>query len=281
MQDKTIAFIGGGNMAFALVSGLIRQGHSAKNIWVSNPGLTKRENFQTAFSVNVTADNKEAVSQADVVVFCVKPQIMPTVMHQLAEIIHEKKLLVLSVAAGVTLSTMQECLGKETAIVRTMPNTAAQLGCSATGLFANSNTSAEQKILAENLMQAAGLVLWVQTEEQINAVIATAGSAIAYFFAFMEAIQETGVELGLQEREASLLVRETALGAARMALENKESLAQLRRNVTSPNGTTEKALNSFAQSGLKDMVSKAMQAAYHRAEELSQPALTHNKEEQA
>ena len=177
--------------------------------------------------------------------------------------------LVISIAAGVTIASMQARLGPQAAIVRCMPNTPALLGCGASGLFANDQASQKQRDYAQMVLSAVGITCWVSTEQELDAITALSGSGPAYFFLFIEAMIEAGIELGLNRDTATRLTLQTGLGAARMALENDVAVAELRRRVTSPGGTTERAIESFEQDKLREVVARAMRAASDRAVEMA------------
>ena len=214
------------------------------------------------------ADNQAAARQADLIVLAVKPQIMRTVATDLALSLDHRPAIV-SVAAGIPLSALENWLGNSLAIVRAMPNTPAKVLSGATGLFANPQVEAEQKAIVEKIFAAIGYACWVDTEAQIDAVIAVSGSGPAYFFRIMEIMQKVGQELGLPEQIARDLSLKTVLGAARMATESGTSATQLREQVTSPGGTTQAALQSFEQQNLEDVFRKAMNSALERAEVMS------------
>lgn len=272
MKTQKIGFIGGGNMASSLINGLVASGHDPALIWVSdiNPDIPAA--LTNALQVNTAQDNAEVVAAVDVVVLAVKPQTLKTVAENLAASIRIRQPLVVSVAAGVSQASLAAWLGAETAIVRCMPNTPALVLTGASALHANANVSDAQRDLAENIMRSVGITLWLEQESDIDAVTAVSGSGPAYFFLLMEAMEKAAVELGLQESVARLLVQQTALGAAKIALESSETPEQLRRRVTSPGGTTEQAINVFEQAGLVALVSKAMHAARDRSIELSKPS---------
>ncbi len=269
MKEKSIAFIGAGNMAGALIRGLLKDGHPAGKIIAMDPDRTKLDAFSAESKINCTTDSRSAVSAADVVVLAVKPQVIADVAQQLAPAVREHRPLVLSVAAGIRIEHLQHWLGDDCAIVRTMPNTPAMLQAGATGLFASDRVSEEQRSLAESIMRAAGITIWVEHEGLIDAVTAVSGSGPAYFFLFMEQMIRSAQSLGLGEEEATLLTLQTALGAARMALESDDSPATLRAKVTSPGGTTEQAIRVFEQEGLERILKQAMTAARDRSIELS------------
>ncbi|MFT6449969.1 MAG: pyrroline-5-carboxylate reductase [Oleispira sp.] len=268
---SNICFIGGGNMATSLIGGLIAQGHAANSISVSDPNEAQREQLTTQYGINTFADCAPALADADIVVLAVKPQVMKDVALIVAKAAEQssKQPLFVSIAAGINLYSLQQWLGKDQAIVRCMPNTPSLIQLGATGLFANEQTSIVQKNLAETVLKAAGIVQWVQSEAEIDAVTAVSGSGPAYYFLLMEAMIDAGIELGLSRETASELTIQTAIGAAQMAKESDVDVAELRRRVTSPGGTTEEAINTFEGAHLRDIVKAALSAANRRSGELA------------
>jgi pyrroline-5-carboxylate reductase len=270
MSTPRIAFIGAGNMAFSIIGGMIKQGVEPSRIWATNIDQNSLDQLKQDFNVNTTQDNNEAVANADVVVLSVKPQVLKTVVEDLKETLIANNPLIISIAAGIKAETLQSWIGQPQAIVRCMPNTPALLQCGASGLYKTQEVTDAQAQTAEQLMNAVGLTLWVNDEAGIDAVTAVSGSGPAYYFLFMEAMQQAGEALGLDSDTAKQLTLQTALGAARMALESTDSPAELRRKVTSPGGTTEQAINTFQQNNLEAIVKEAMQAAADRSQELSE-----------
>ena len=269
MKTKTIGFIGGGNMATSLISGLIASGHSPQQIWVSDTVPATLQAHADQLHVNTSTNNAEVINEVEVVVLAVKPQILRDVALHIAPSLKQKNVLVVSIAAGISQQSLSQWLGSDVAIVRCMPNTPALVQTGATALHANANVDDEQKDLAENILRAVGLALWVNDEAQLDAVTAVSGSGPAYFFLLMEAMEKAALELGLDEHCARLLIQQTALGAAKIALESAESPAQLRARVTSPGGTTQQAIETFVQNGFVELVSKALHAARDRSIEMS------------
>lgn len=267
MNDLQIAFIGAGNMASSIIGGLLNQGMPVANLCASDPYPEALQRLHKTYGVRTTADNDVAVASADVVILAVKPQIMPDVTQALAASLQQSNPVVISIAAGITVTALQRQLGAATAIVRCMPNTPALVQSGATAMFANANTSAAQRNHAEAILGAVGDAHWVTDENLLDAVTALSGSGPAYFFLFMEAMTEAGIQMGLQPALSRALTVQTALGAARMATGDTE-LAELRRRVTSPGGTTAAALDSFADSDLRGVVARAMQAALARSIEM-------------
>ncbi len=265
----TIAFIGAGNMSGAIIGGLIENGVDPKKIWASTPNQTSMDRLSNALGIQTTTNSEEAVAAADVVIMGVKPQVMESVLRPLQKILQDKKPLVISVAAGLNLHSLSTWMGGNLPIVRCMPNTPSLVQQGASGLFPNENVSDAQKTISEEILNAVGISVWVKNETELNAVTAVSGSGPAYYFLFMEAMIEAGEKLGLSRETATTLTLKTALGAATMASQSDDSPAQLRRKVTSPNGTTEKAVNSLIDQGLVAVVEKAMQAASDRSVTLS------------
>ncbi|MCG9680074.1 pyrroline-5-carboxylate reductase [Vibrio sp. Isolate24] len=268
MEHKNIAFIGAGNMVKAIVSGLVSGGYPAEMITATAPSETRRLPLEKDFAIKTTSDNLAAASEADVIVLSVKPQMMAEVCKPLQSIDWSGK-LVISIAAGISSQRLCEMLKHNLNIVRVMPNTPSQLGLGMSGLYAPSNVSEQDKAFAAELMESCGKVCWVEQESGINNIIAAAGSAPAYFFRFMEAMQAEAIAQGFDKETARLLVQQSALGAASMVVGNPETeLSTLRENVTSKGGTTAEALRTFNEHQLSDIVAKAMQAAVARAEEM-------------
>jgi len=265
-----VAFIGAGNMNSAVIAGLVGKGFNPQDIIVSNPSPEKREHLAHIHDIKHTASNTEAAEFADVIVLGVKPHLICDVCQQLISETSLNDKLIVSVAAGTTLAQIQTALGDKLPVVRTMPNTPSQLGLGVTGLFASPETSQEQKLMAEHIMTAAGIISWLETEEEIDHIIAVSGSGPAYFFLFMEAMEQKAIDLGFSAKQARKLVQQTALGAASMVVENDIPISQLRENVTSKGGTTQAALDSFRADGLPQIVTKAMDCALHRAKEMAQ-----------
>lgn len=269
MNPSIIAFIGAGNMASALIGGLIADGMQPQGILASDPDREKCAALADRLGIRVAADNTSAVNAADVLVLAVKPQQLREVAAGLADAVQQRKPLVISIAAGVRSDTLEDWLGGAVPVVRCMPNTPALLQSGATGLYANARVSEPQRELAESIMRSVGLTRWVDDESLMDAVTAVSGSGPAYYFLVMEAMEQAAQQLGMDARSARLLTLQTALGAARMAIESSEPPAELRRRVTSPGGTTEQALLSFERDSLREIFARALAAARDRSVELS------------
>ena len=264
-----IAFIGAGNMNRAIIAGLINNGVEPGSITVSNPSAPKRESLANDYGINQTSSNSQAAEHADTIVLGVKPHLIETVCRELAQSIDIDHKCFISVAAGTTMAQIQSALGENKAVIRAMPNTPSQLGLGVTGAFASAQVSDAQRVAADRLMKATGIVKWLEQESDIDHIIAVSGSGPAYFFLFMEAMASEAERLGFSADEARTLVQQTALGAAQMVVENDITIGQLRENVTSKGGTTQAALNTFTEGGLAQLVSDAMQAAIARAKEMA------------
>ncbi|RCX30326.1 pyrroline-5-carboxylate reductase [Thioalbus denitrificans] len=269
MEQGIISFIGGGNMCSSLVGGLIADGYAPERIRVSDPGEETLASLRARFGVHTTHDNREAAAGAGVVVLAVKPQVLPKVAAELAPVVQEHGTLVVSIAAGIRTTDLQRWLGAGVALVRTMPNTPALVKSGATALFATAAVTAAQRDQAESVLRAVGLTLWLENEEQMDAVTALSGSGPAYFFLVMEAMQGAAQAIGLPERTARLLTLQTAFGAAKMALESDEEPSLLRQRVTSPGGTTERALNVLEEGKLRELFRDALTSARDRSRELA------------
>jgi pyrroline-5-carboxylate reductase len=264
-----IAFIGGGNMARSLIGGLLATGHQRSLLSVAEPYPAQREALQRDFDIRVEADNLKAAAGADVIVLAVKPQVMAEVCRALADLGSTSSPVFLSIAAGIGLENFARWLGKDTAVVRAMPNTPALIGSGACGLFANAAVSPRQRNLAEQILGAVGDTVWIGEESQMDVVTAVSGSGPAYFFLLMEAMIDAGIAQGLEPDVARRLVLQTALGAARMAREGSDAPKLLRERVTSPNGTTQAALEVLERQELRTSVAQAIARATERGRELS------------
>lgn len=257
-------------MARSLVGGLVADGWDPACITVSDPDPEQLAAIGKLFGTNRAKNNAAAVENSEIVVLAVKPQVMHEVAHELAASVEARQPLVISIAAGIRASDLQRWLGGNCALVRCMPNTPALVQSGATAMFANNVVNDDQKALAENILRAVGLALWVDDETQMDAVTALSGSGPAYFFLVIEAIQEAAQTLGLDSKTARLLAIQTAFGAAKMALKSRDDAAILRQRVTSPGGTTEKALSVLEQGGLRSLFNDALKAACDRSRELAE-----------
>ncbi|ATZ66499.1 pyrroline-5-carboxylate reductase [Acinetobacter haemolyticus] len=265
--NQNICFIGGGNMAQALIGGLLSRGLPVTRITVSDPVEQIRQILEEK-GVQTTTDNLEAIKNADVVVLAVKPQVLATVLQPLKGLLSDK--LVISIIAGAEIQTISDLIGGSQRVVRVMPNTPALVQTGAHGIYAPAAVAAQDRELTSQILAATGLTIWVDNEAQIDAVTAVSGSGPAYFFYLMESMIRAGKNLGLDEKVATALTLQTALGAAQMAITSSNSPAELRKNVTSPNGTTQAALEVFDRAQISQNIQAALAAAQKRSQELAQ-----------
>jgi len=263
-----IVFIGGGNMASCLIGGMLANGFSKRDILVGEPGESARQRIESIHGINSTDDNLSAASEAEIIVLAVKPQILGAVAMSLAPALSHQPTII-SIAAGIPVSALQNWLGEGLKIVRAMPNTPAMVQTGATGLFASQSLTPEEKNIVEKMFGAVGYACWVENEALIDAVTAVSGSGPAYFFLVYEAMQQVGQELGLDSKTATQLTLHTALGAARLALDADAAPSELRRQVTSPGGTTQAAIESLQDQGLEEIFRTAMTSAVNRAKQMS------------
>jgi pyrroline-5-carboxylate reductase len=269
MTDYTLGFIGGGNMASSLIGGLVPDTLSPRKVLVGEPDAEKRSRLEELFGISGFENNVEVIEAADVIIVAVKPQIISEVLRPLAEELTKRQPLIISIVAGIRTQSFNILLGNEHALIRVMPNTPALVGRGASGLYASPGVSEGQKIIAETLMGATGITEWVDTESDIDTVTALSGSGPAYFMLFMKALSDAAVAAGLDEQTARRLTIETAAGAAELARPGAETLDELIRKVTSPGGTTERALKSFNKNEFTRIVGEALEAARTRSEQIA------------
>lgn len=269
MENKTvIGFIGAGNMAYALIKGLLNNGFDASQINISDPNEELLRNRESELKVTTYSDNALLLSNSDVIFFAVKPQVLSNVCLELKGIVKSKHLFV-SIVAGIRSSDINRWLGGNFSLIRTMPNTPALFQSGVTGLFANEVVDNEQKLLVSSILSSVGECFWVNEEKLIDAITAISGSGPAYFFLLMESMKQAGMALGLDEETANSLSIQTAYGASLMANKTGKDSRTLRSEVTSPNGTTQSAIESFQDQNFEGIVANATRAAYDRARELS------------
>lgn len=269
MANYSITFIGAGNMASSIIGGLVQRGLPARKITAADPSHSNLDALKNQYGINTTTNNGEAVQGADVVLLAVKPQLMKAVCEELTPALDHKPLII-SVAAGIPIASYSRWLGDDLAIVRTMPNTPALIRAGAVGLFANNLANEDQRQQALDIASACGLALWVDSEELIDAVTAVSGSGPAYYFMVMEAMIDSGIQLGLSPDIARQLTLQTAFGAAQMAISSDSPPAQLRQNVTSKGGTTAEAIRYFEENNLKQIFADAMKACADRGKEMAE-----------
>jgi len=268
-MTQRIGFIGAGNMTRSLVGGLLNNGWTRDQLLLSDPLESQRQGAEAALGVRVVADNQVVAAESDILVLAVKPQVLQDVVAPLATVVKRRHPLVVSIAAGIRLADIDRWLGGDLPIVRVMPNTAALIGSGASGLYASSRVSPDQRDQAESILRAVGVTVWVKDESLIDVVTAVSGSGPAYFFLAMEMLEKAAIRHGLEPATARLLTLETAYGAAKMALEGHEEPARLRERVTSPGGTTERALQVMVEGKIEKLFDDAVAAAVVRARELA------------
>lgn len=274
MNEQTnrpvITFIGCGNMGASLIGGLIASGYPAARIQGVEPDPGKRERLARDHGIRLYAEAEPALNDAAAVVLAVKPQVMQDTVKPLSAALCQQRPLTISIAAGVRIASLQQWLDAKMPIIRAMPNTPALIRAGVAGLYANPAVSDGQRQLADMILGTVGTTVWLEKEDLIDAVTAISGSGPAYFFLFIEALAQAGMKLGLSAGQARELALHTAYGAARMALESGEDPAALRAQVTSPGGTTERAIEFFLANGLPALVDGAASAAHDRARELAE-----------
>jgi pyrroline-5-carboxylate reductase len=263
-----IAFIGGGNMATALISSLFASRHNVDRIKVADPGTGVRERLQRRWPVTCFGTASEAIKGMDAIVLAVKPQILPLVLEEIKDLVtHEQ--LVISIVAGIPTSQIAEKLASNPPIVRTMPNTPALIGLGITGMYARVNCNLAQRELTQNLMESAGEVVWLEKESLLDVVTAVSGSGPAYFYYMIETLRNAGTRLGLPAEVAAKLALHTAHGASAMAVQSDVDVVELRQRVTTPGGTTQAAMEQFTKSHFEQVVNAAVEAATIRGTELA------------
>ncbi|ERT12033.1 pyrroline-5-carboxylate reductase [Photorhabdus temperata] len=269
MEKRKITFIGAGNMAHAIIAGLVKEGYPAELINVCAPGNARRDVLAKEYGVNSSSDNIHGAQEADVVVMAVKPQVMADACQPLKEQVDFSNKLVLSIATGISVARFEALLQDKLNIVRIMPNTPALVGQGLSGLFASEQVSQSDRDFTQALMNSVGKTHWVKDENGINDILAIASSAPAYFFLFMESMQQEAERLGFDSETAREIVLQTATGSAALAASNADlPFATLRKQVTSKGGTTAEALRIFYEGKLPEIVSSAMQATIRRAQEI-------------
>jgi pyrroline-5-carboxylate reductase len=271
--NKTIGFIGGGNMTLAIAGGLLASGLPARHVQVSEPLAEQRERLAKSLpGVDISDDNSAVASGADCVVLATKPQVLASVCSSLAVAVQKRKPLIISIAAGISSSDIDAWLGGNLSVIRVMPNQPALLQLGASGLFANSLADDEERELASSVMGAVGKVVWVDSEADIDSVTAISGSGPAYFFLLIDMLLKTGTNMGLDAAAARELAVQTAVGAAAMAEQTEDSMDDLIARVRSPGGTTAAALDSLDEQNVRAIFSTALAAAKNRAKELANEA---------
>lgn len=268
MKEVDIALVGAGHMGGSLLTGLIANGFPPNRLWVSDPDEKKLQHLNSQFQINTSQNNLDVIQKASVIILAVKPQSMKEVATELTSSIQHSHPLIISIAAGIRVINLQKWLGEKTAIVRAMPNTPALIGCGATALYANSFVNHEQKEIAENILRSVSVITWLTNEAWLDIVTTLSGSGPAFYFLMIEAFQKAAEKMGLPIESARLLTLQTAYGASRMALESEKDVKTLRHQVTSPGGTTEKAIEVLNNHHFEDIIFKALEAGTERANEI-------------
>jgi pyrroline-5-carboxylate reductase len=263
-----IAFIGGGNMATALISSLFSSRHNVDRVQVADPGIGVRERLQKRWPVACFEKAADAIKGMDAIVLAVKPQVLPLVLEEIGGLVSDKQ-LVISIAAGIPTNQIAAQLQSNTPIVRTMPNTPALIGLGITGMYARVNCNLAQRELAQNLMESAGEVVWLDKESLLDVVTAVSGSGPAYFYYLIESLGNAGTQLGLPADVAAKLALFTARGASAMAVQSEVDVIKLRQQVTTPGGTTEAAMEVLNAGNFEQLIDSAISAATNRGKELA------------
>ena len=266
-----IAFIGGGNMATALISSLFASRHTVDRIKVADPNASVKERLQRQWPVTCYKQAAQAIKDMDAIVLAVKPQVLPIVLDEIGDLVSSKQ-LVISIVAGIHTSQIAERLKSNPPIIRTMPNTPALIGLGITGMYARVNCSLAQRELTHNLMESAGEVVWLEKESLLDVVTAVSGSGPAYFYYLVECLRNAGTRLGLPEDVAARLALHTAYGASAMAVQSDVDVTELRQRVTTPGGTTEAAMEQLNAGDFEQLIDAAITAATNRGLQLSRGA---------
>lgn len=270
MKNTRICFIGCGNMGNSLIGGLLADGYNRELVCGADPDAKQRHKLKDRYDIEVYESNSEALTGAEVVVLAVKPQMMQATLTGMAGELTRRSALLISIAAGIRISSINRWLGAVLPIVRAMPNTPALIRAGVTALYGNDMVTTGHRELAESIMRSVGMVLWVDDEASMDAVTALSGSGPAYFFLLMEVLEKAALDLELPPDQARLLILETALGAAKMAVESEYDAAALRHQVTSPGGTTEQALDVLVRGNIENLFLQAVTAARNRSIELAE-----------
>jgi pyrroline-5-carboxylate reductase len=268
MSNKTIAFLGAGTMATSMIGGLIADHYPAKNLWASNINKDKLADLAAKYSINIAASNVDAADKADVIILAAKPPAIISICREIKSVVQNKNPLVISIAAGITTETLERCLSRNADIVRCMPNMPALLGCGITGLYAPARVLQKMRDQAESILRSVGVTEWVLHEHLLDVITAISGSGPAYYFYLMEILQKEAIHLGLPAKTARLFSIQTALGAARLALESNAEPETLRKQVTSVGGTTEAAMKVLMEKDISGIFVAALNKAKERSKEL-------------
>jgi len=267
-RNMKIVFIGGGNMATALIGSLLASGHNIDQIQVAEPSVEARERLEKQWPIKCFERAADAIKDMDAIVLAIKPAVLPLVLEEIGKLVSGQQMII-SIVAGIHSSQIAAELSSGAAVVRTMPNTPALIGLGITGMYARNNCSDSQRAFAQRIMESAGAVVWLQEESMLDVVTGISGSGPAYFYYMIEALRDAGTRLGLSNEVASKLALHTAQGAGAMAVQSDLDVAELRRRVTTKGGTTEAALNQFKAGDFVQLVDSAVAAATRRCHELA------------
>lgn len=268
-MNKRIAFIGAGNMASAIIRGLLLSGYDADKIIATATTLGKLTTLQDELKIHVTTDNAKAIIASDVVVLCVKPQTLKEVVAPLKELFQSHRPIVISVAAGITLSQLHQWLGDDLSIANVMPNLPVKIGEGMSGIY-SPELNAEDKKTVDLIFSSCGKTLWLQDKSQMRVLSSLSGSGPAIIYYVIEALREAGAKLGLSFEDANMLSMQMILGSVLMAKEDKNDISELRKQVTSPKGTTEQAINTLEKGNFKTLMFEALNASVERSKELTE-----------
>jgi pyrroline-5-carboxylate reductase len=266
MSYPKISFIGAGNMADAIIHGLLKQAFPKENLCIANRSQKKLESFNLQ-GLHTTTDNNEAAEIADLIVLAVKPNQLEAVCQALSPSI--QKPIIVSVAAGISADAIGSWLNYSGPIVRAMPNTGSALGLGATGLFCSSELNQQQRERVNHIFNSIGISAWLKKESLINSVAALSGSGAAYYLQMMQVMQQEAVAMGLEPKIASQFCTQTVLGAAELAKQNQDDYQTLREQITSPGGSTFATLEALRENSFAESLQKAMQAAVIRSEAMA------------
>ncbi len=263
-----IAFIGCGNMATSLVKGLLQSSYPAEKIWVTARNLARLQTMGAELGINIGENNLAVVAKVNVLILCVKPHQIKAVCAELTSALQVYQPLVISVAAGISMQSLRAWIGASIPVFRAMPNIPCAIGAGVTALLADCEASDQQKQSVASLFNRLGLVSFANDERLFNVMTAFSGSGPAYVFLFMEALQQAVINLGMDAQQANQMTKQLVWGAAKMAFSDEQAIADLRKQVTSPGGSTEQAIREFQANGLQDIVAGAIKAACHRVNEI-------------
>lgn len=268
MKDTRICFIGCGNMGRSLIGGILANDYPAELLCGVDPDPGQCQQIRALFGIQVYETPQPALDNVDIVVLAVKPQAMKNAVELVTDNLTNQPLII-SIAAGIRVASITKWLKLSLPVIRVMPNTPSLIQAGAAALFANDKTNDEQKEMAESIMRSVGTAVWLDQETSMDTVTALSGSGPAYFFLLMEILEKAAIDMGLQQTQARLLTLETALGAAKMAIESDHDAASLRQQVTSPGGTTEQALRILTEGNIDQLFHRALAAARQRSVELA------------